>query len=263
MKKEKQFLVIILLGFFCAWIVSCHLTTSKPVALIVSAAGSYRNVLAEINELYKQENSNVLITYNIAGSGFLRQQIEQGAPVDIYMPAIALEMDRLQSLGLVLPETRQNLLRNQIVLILPKESTIPISKFEDLIDERIKRVAIGKETVATGIYTKQILTFLGIYEQVKKKGIVAEEDIRQVLKTVESKNADAGITFLTEAKLSNKVKIVAIAPANSHKPVILSIAVLKRCQNVPEAKAFIDFMKSEKAQYIFNKYGFSIVKQKV
>lgn len=260
MKKAKLFVLVTLLVILCNWMVSCNLSAPKPVALIVSAGGFYRNALEEIDKIYKQENPNIIITYNIAGSGFLRKQIEQGVPVDIYMPGIEVEMDRLESLGLVLPETRQNLVKSNIVLVVPKESTIPISKFEDLADARIERVALGKETVAAGIYTKQVLIFFGIYEQVKKKGIFAEEDIRQVLKTVESKKADGGITYLTEAKLSNQVKIVAIAPANSHTPVISPIAVLKRCKNVPEAKGFIQFLKSRKAEAIFEHYGFSMIK---
>lgn len=260
MKKRKVIVLISSIAFLCFWAISCSLQQPKPAALIVSAAGVYRDVLAELEPIYKQKKPNVTITYNIAGSGLLRKQIEQGVPVDIYIPAIELEMDKLQSSGFVIPETRLNLTKNKLVLIVPKESSIHISNFQDLMGERVKKVALGKETIAAGIYTKQVLTFFRIYDNLKNKGIFAEEDIRQVLKVVETKNADAGITFLTEAKLSNKVKIAAIAPENSHIPIVSPIAVLQNCDNVPEAKEFIQFLKSNEIALIFEKYGFTVVK---
>ncbi|MFB2917654.1 molybdate ABC transporter substrate-binding protein [Aerosakkonema sp. BLCC-F2] len=259
MKNKKLIVFVSFLFILSFWIVSCTRQQVKPVVLIVSASGAYRNSIAELVELYNKEKPKVTINCNIVGSGVMKKQIEQGVPIDIYIPAIDREMDELQSLGFVIPETRQYLAKNAMVLIVPKESSLPISSFSDLTDKRVKTVALGNDKIAGGIYTKQVLNYFKIFDLVMKKGVFVEEDIRQVLKAVEAGNVDAGITYLTEAKLSNEVKIVAIAPKISHIPVISPVAVLKRCENVPEAKDFLAFLKSDRAVAIFERYGFTII----
>lgn len=260
-KKNK--VVIFLIGWITTLslgLVSCNLQQAQTVTLTVSAAAVYRDVLPEIDKLFQQEKPNIKITYNFAGSGFLRKQIEQGVPADIYIPGVAKEMNILQAKGFIIPETRQDLTKNNIALIVPQNSTIPISDFQDLTSKQVKRVALGSENVSAGVYTKEALISLKIYDPVKKKGVFAQEDIREVLRAVETRNVDAGITFLTEIKLSNKVKLVTIAPESSHSPVISPIVVLKSCQNISEAKEFIQFLKSNEAATVFKKYGFTIVK---
>ncbi|MBW4612439.1 MAG: molybdate ABC transporter substrate-binding protein [Desmonostoc vinosum HA7617-LM4] len=236
---------------------SCAKQSEKTIVLTVSAAGVFRDVLQEIDQFYKQKKPKVTITYNIAGSGFLREQIEQGVPIDIYIPGINKEMDTLQTKGLVVPETRQDLTKNGIVLIVHKDSNLSISSFQDLTSNQVKRVALGTGKVSAGIYTKEVLDFFNIYDRIKSKGVFAKEDIRQVLKAVETKSVDVGITYATEPKLSDQVKTIAIAPDNSHTPVISCVAVLKSCQNIAEAKEFIKFIASNQVTSIFEKYGFT------
>ncbi|MBD2774709.1 molybdate ABC transporter substrate-binding protein [Iningainema tapete] len=257
MKRRKFIILTSLSSVLSIELNSCSTQKVQPVVLTVSAAGVYRNCLAEIDLRYKKEKPNVIITYNIAGSGFLRQQIEQGASVDIYIPGIAKEMDILETQGLIVPNTRQNLTINSIVIITHKDSKLPISSFKNLIDKDVKRVAVGAGTVSAGIYTKEGLNFFGIYEQVRQKSVVAEEDIRQVLKQVESHSVDVGITYETESKISNLVKTVAVAPQNSHQPVISPLAILKSCQNISAAKDFIKFLISTQVKPLFEKYGFT------
>ena len=89
---------------------------SPKSELIVSAAASLKDAMEGIKSLYLEENPNVVITYNFASSGSLQQQIEQGAPVDIFISAAAKQMDALQKKGLLLDDTRQDLLKNQIYI---------------------------------------------------------------------------------------------------------------------------------------------------
>lgn len=256
--KRRNFLILTGSSFvILPALNSCNQQQVQSAVLTVSAAGVYRDILAEIDKIYKQDNPNNTITYNIAGSGFLRKQIEQGAPVDIYIPGVAKEMDTLQAQGLVVTDTRLNLTKNSIVLITHKDSNLAISSFKDLTKQQIKRVALGSEKVSAGIYTGEVLKFFDVYERVKTKGVYAEEDIRQVLKQVETKTVDVGITYGTEPKLSNLVKVIAIAPEKSHTPVISPIAVLKKCQHISAAQEFINFLDSDKVAPIFEKYGFT------
>jgi molybdate transport system substrate-binding protein len=101
------------------------------------------------------------------------------------------------------------------------------------------------------------LTNLGIYDQVNAKAVLAK-DVRQVLTYVETGDVDAGIVYTTDALSSNKVKIVAKAPADSHEPVIYPVAVIKTTEYPAAAKAFEDFLLSPPAHAIFERYGFSV-----
>jgi molybdate transport system substrate-binding protein len=196
---------------------------------------------------------------NYGASGTLQLQIEQGAPVDVYLSAAPKQMDSLESKGLLLKGTRKDLLRNEIVLIVPKDSTLGIATFQDLLKPDVKKVALGEPVaVPAGKYAQDVLTHLGIYDQVNAKAVLAK-DVRQVLTYVESGDVDAGIVYTTDALSSNKVKIVAQAPAGSHSPVIYPVAVIKTSKNAAAAKAFEDFLSGSQASAIFQKYGFSLV----
>jgi molybdate transport system substrate-binding protein len=164
-------------------------------------------------------------------------------------------MDSLQSQGLLLPDTRKNLARNSVVLIVPAGST-NISGFQDLTKAVVKTVAVGEpQTVPAGKYAQEVLTHFGIYDQLKPKLVLAK-DVRQVLTYVETENADAGIVYATDAKISKKVTVVATAPEDSHSPVVYPAAVIKNSKNAAAAKAFLDFLASEKARTVFQKCGF-------
>jgi molybdate transport system substrate-binding protein len=238
---------------------SCNLQQQKPVALTVSAAGVFRDVMVEIDKLYKEQKTNILVNYNITGGGVLKKQIELGSPVDVYLPASANPMNELQKKGLILEDSRQDFVKNEIVLISLNNFS-NLSSFQDLLDVKVKRVALGTENIDAGIYAKQILDFLKIYDRVKTKAVFEEQDVQQILKYVESGHADVGITFLTEAKRSKKVKILVASPEGSHAPVVSTIAIIKNSKHVAEAREFINFLKSNRAKSIFEKFGFMKIK---
>lgn len=225
--------------------------------LTISAAASLRDALNEIKPLYTQQKSSTTLTYNYGASGSLQQQIEQGAPVDVFISAGPKQMDALQQKGLLLDGTRKDLLKNQVVLIAPKDSTT-VTGFNDLSSDRVKKIALGEPaSVPAGKYAQEVLTKLKILNSVKPKAVYAK-DVRQVLTYVEAGNADAGIVYLTDAKASDKVKVVANAPADSHSPVVYPIAVLKSSKNVDSAKDFEQFLSGNQAKAVFEKQGFTI-----
>ncbi|HLX84257.1 MAG TPA: molybdate ABC transporter substrate-binding protein [Terriglobales bacterium] len=252
---------IIVMGAPCQEIYSAStgwlpgISAAPSEEITVSAAISLKDALDEIAHLYSTEHPNAEVHFNLGGSGTLQRQIEQGAPVDIFISASPKEMDSLQSQGLLLPDTRKNLARNSVVLIVPAGST-SISGFQDLTKAVVKTVAVGEpQTVPAGKYAQEVLTHLGIYDQLKPKLVLAK-DVRQVLTYVETENADAGIVYATDAKISKKVTVVATAPEDSHSPVVYPAAVIKNSKNAAAAKAFLDFLASEKARTVFQKCGF-------
>jgi molybdate transport system substrate-binding protein len=224
--------------------------------LTVSAAISLKDALDEIEGLYAVEHpGSAAIHFNVGGSGTLQRQIEQGAPVDVFISASPKETDALEVKGLLVAGSRRNLVRNTVVLIVPIGSS-GISGFQDLTKPAVKVLTVGEpQTVPAGAYAKEVLTHLGIYDQVKPKLVLAK-DVRQVLTYVETGNADAGIVYATDAKASKKVSVVATAPEDSHSPVVYPAAVTKNSKNPEAAKAFLDFLSGSKAQAVFQKFGF-------
>jgi molybdate transport system substrate-binding protein len=233
--------------------------SGTQVTLNVSAAASLTDALKAVNDLYMQQNENVTIVANFAASGTLQTQIEQGAPADVFISAAAKQMNALQTGGLIIDDTRQELLNNKVVLVVPKNSTLNISNFMDLLNTDVKRIGIGDpEFVPAGTYGKQALEVLGIYEQLQEKLILAS-DVRQVLGYVEAGNVEAGIVYSTDAAITDGVKVVADAPDEVNSKIVYPVAVVKDSKNVEAAEVYISFLFNSEARDIFSKYGFSVV----
>jgi molybdate transport system substrate-binding protein len=235
------FITSIILFSSLSLIINLQNTYADPkTELTVSAAASLRESLLSVQSIYQTNKPNNQIIYNFGSSGSLQQQIEQGAPVDIFISAASKQMDELQKKGLIVNDTRKNLLKNKIVLIVPKDNQT-IVNFRDLATNKVKSIALGEpESVPAGKYARKVLSYLGILDNVKSKAVYGK-DVRQVLNYVATGNVDAGIVYLTDAKTSSSVKVVEIAPEKSYSPVVYSIAAIKNSKKLKEAKELISF----------------------
>ncbi|MCC5639214.1 molybdate ABC transporter substrate-binding protein [Nostoc sp. CHAB 5844] len=247
-----------LIVVLCIWAGSCTAPKTNTVALNVAAAGLFRDVLVKVDQLRQQENLSVVVNYTIAGSDVLKRRIEAGESFDLFIASSPKPMDELQQKGLILSETRQSFVGTQIALIVPKDSQLAVSDFKDLASDRIKTIAMSLEVPGVSTYTYEILNNLKILAQVKPKAVLAQTDVREILDAVETKRAEVGITFLSEVQQSDKVKVVATAPLNLHRPVVTSFAVLKISQYATEAKELMKFLKSQKAMTVFQQNGFEL-----
>lgn len=230
--------------------------TVAPVELTIAAAASLTDVTAEIIEAYKAFAPNVTLTFTYGASGALQTQIEEGAPVDIFMSAAQKQMDALEEGALLLDGSRTNLLENKVALIVPEGSMLGITRFDDLAKDTVKIVAIGDPaSVPAGQYAQEVLTTLGIKDTVEAKANLGT-DVRQVLTWVETGEVDAGIVYATDAATSDKVTVVCEAPADSVKKIIYPVAILKASTNAEAAQAFIDFLRTDECVALFEEYGF-------
>ncbi len=263
MKKIGSLLVMLIV--LCLLVVGCggkatEQAKSQPVELTVSAAVSLKDALTEIQNNYQAKNSNVKILYNLGASGSLQKQIEEGAPADIFISAAAKQMDDLDKKNLIKKETRKNLVDNQLVLIVPNNSTLQITRFEDLTKSDIKQFAMGApESVPAGQYTQQVLKKLNLYDALQPKVVLAK-DVRTVLTYVETGNAEAGTVYKTDAIISDKVKIVATAPEGTHDPIIYPIAEIAATKQAKAAEDFIAYLSGPESKVVFEKYGFVMSK---
>lgn len=224
--------------------------------LTISAAASLKEVMTDIKTEYEKTYPSDKIIFNFGGSGALQKQIENGAPVDVFISAATKQMNELVSKNLILPNSNFILLENSVVLIKPKNSKLKVSSFNDLTKADIKKIAIGEvSSVPVGQYSMEIFNNLKINDKISNK-LIYGKDVLSVLSWVESDNVDLGIVYKTDAISSTKVIIVANAPSNSHKSVEYPIGIVKDSKNIAKSQQFIKFLKSNKAKALFKKYGF-------
>lgn len=248
MKIRSLFALIVLL---------VSMGSASAADLLVSAAASLKDALNEITAIYSEEQKDAKITYNYGGSGALQRQIENGAPADVFISAAAKQMDALEKSGHLLEGTRRNLLTNTLVLIAPAGAET-VKSAADLAAPSVKHIAVGDpQSVPAGAYAFETLAALKLTEAVTPK-LVRFLDVRQVLTSIETRNADAGFVYLTDAKLSSKVRVVATMPEDSHAPIQYPLAVVKATKHTEAAKSFVAFLGGKRAQEVFVKYGFGV-----
>lgn len=224
--------------------------------ITISAAASLSDAMHEIAQQFTKK-TGVKVNVNLASSGTLEKQIEEGAPADLFISASKDYVDELVQKGLVNEKDVQPLLSNQLVLIVPKDSQI--KSINDLTSA--KRIAIGTpEIVPAGLYAKESLQNLKLWPTVEPK-LIYGKDVRQVLSYVETGNVDAGFVYKSDALISSKVKIVSVMPAESHAPIIYPCAVIKKSANKNAVKKFYSYLQSDEAGQIFKNFGFEPMKK--
>jgi molybdate transport system substrate-binding protein len=178
----------------------------------------------------------------------------------VFISAATKQMDALEKQNLLLTGSRRNLLKNQMALVVPissKNRNPDIDNFYSLTTQTVTKIALGEpKSVPAGKYAQELLTSLKIADQVNSKAVYGK-DVRQVLNYVATGNVEAGIVYLTDAQVSNQVKIVAIAPESSHSTIIYPIAVIKDSDNPEAARKLVEFLTTPEAQKVFKEYGFA------
>ncbi len=228
----------------------------ENVEITVSAAASLTDALNEITTSFEKDYPTIKVTYNFGSSGTLQQQIIQGAPADLFFSAAEDQFDELVKEEVIDKAKMVDLVGNKIVLVTPKESEKEIKSFQDL-KANAQKISLGTpETVPAGKYAKEMLENAGVWDMVEDNMIFAK-DVRQVLTYVETGNVDAGIVYNTDALISSKVDVIATAEEGTHTPIIYPLGILKESDHPKEAEIFFDYMQSEKALTILEKYGFS------
>lgn len=237
---------------------ACLLLTAsglRAVDIQVAAAASLTDALKEIGAAYSAATGDRPV-FNLGASSTLARQIEEGAPVDLFLSADEAKMDALASKNLVALNTRRVLLKNSLVVVVVNDSALKIDSPAALTGDAIKRLALGEpQTVPAGIYAREFLTRLGLWEKVQSR-VLPCDNVRAALAAVESGNAEAGIVYKTDAAISKKVRVAyEVAPAQS--PVITYPgAVLSAARQPEAAKKFLDYLASDAARQVFERFGF-------
>lgn len=238
------------------WLGSCSSPPQiQAVTLNVAASGMVRTAVEEIDRLYQQEHPNIWLNPTFAGTSVIRAAVEQGEPFDGVLLSEISALDALQAQGLILPESRRELVTTDIVVIAAADSAVQLNDLHELASDRLKTVAIGNKDLAVGRYTHPILSRLGILQAVESKAVWAKVDVRQILRAVEQGEAEVGITFLPETKGFAKVKVLATVSPDLYEPIHSGAAVVKTSPHLQEMQAYLDFVSSDRAMAVFQKFG--------
>lgn len=257
MKKIMTAIFIISLVLVTAACSSETVSKSGPAVLTISAASSLKEVLEEIGSEFQKEYPDIELRFNLGASGALKQQIEQGAPADLFISASPEKYAELVDRDYI--HIGDSIVTNELVLITAKEASFEIEQLSDLTKNDIEKIAIGTpDVVPAGTYAEQALNHEGIYQMLSQKLVLAK-DVRQVLRYVETENVQAGFVYKTDALTSEKVKIAATIDAESHAPIKYPAGILDRTEHKTEALLFFEFLKGEKAAKLWTEYGFDVV----
>ena len=230
---------------------------NKTIELNISAAASLKEAMADLEAAYTSKNPEISFVVNYGSSGSLQQQIEQGAPCDLFISAGEKQMTALEEEGLLLDGTNKDLVKNSLVLVTSNDSEI--SSIDSLNSDAVSKIALGEpSSVPAGKYADETLTSLAIKDSLNNK-LVFAKDVKEVLAWTASGNADAGFVYLSDALSSDGVKIVETISEEYHSPITYPVAIIKDSDDIDAAKAFEDFLFTDEAQEIFEKYGYKSV----
>lgn len=253
------------MGLIVGMLVGCRVDLNGPngqakpqQTLTVSAAASLQPALTTLQAEYRLVEPTVQLSLNFGSSGALKQQILQGAPVDLFISADTKTMAELAGAGLVNPATQRDLLSNELVLVA--RPGVPLRKWQDVARPEVKFLAIGDpERVPVGRYARATLVSLDLWKAVQPK-LVLGQDVRQVLTAVVTGNADAGVVYASDVRRSTQsplgLVLVGDAPPGSHPPITYPIAVMAKTRQPAAARQFADWLGKPTARSIFVRYGF-------
>nr|WP_249199430.1 molybdate ABC transporter substrate-binding protein [Photobacterium sp. GJ3] len=235
-------------------------TAHAEEKVLVFAASSLTNALTELAEQFETQTGDQIVL-SFASSSALARQLAQGAPADIYLSANTKWMDYVEAQQVVNADTRKDLLHNRLVLIGHASSTLGLITLGNELDLAAllngSRIAVGDPNhVPAGIYAKQALTSLGLWQQAEPR-LARANNVRAALLYVERQEAALGIVYQTDAQIAANVRVIAPFPQGSHDPITYPM-VLTQKQPSGMALAFYRFLESDHAADVFKKYGFSM-----
>lgn len=227
-------------------------------------ATSLSNAMEEIQKDFNETYPDVEILYNADSSGTLQTQIEEGARCDIFFSAADKQMNALVDEDLAKKDTVEDIFENKVVLIKPKDGETKVTGFENITDAA--NIALAGDSVPVGQYAREIFDNLGITDEVNKMEINEGKNVSEVLAAVSEGSNEIGIVYATDAaSVADKVDVIAEAPADVLKtPVLYPVGLIEDKEasedDTAAAEAFLEYIKSDDAMKVFEKYGFTAYK---
>ena len=233
-----------------------HAAARREAPLVLAAASLQEAMNAAADAWAAKGHPRPRVSF--AGSSALARQIEAGAPADLFVSADEPWMDELAGKRLLRPGTRVSFLRNTLVLIAPRARPVKLAIRRGMpLAQALGggRLAVADPAgVPAGLYARQVLSRLGVWDAVKDK-LAPAENVRAALALVSRGAAPLGVVYATDARADPNVRVVGVFPAASHDPISYPVALLAASRN-PEAERFRRFLVSSESKAVFRRFGF-------
>jgi molybdate transport system substrate-binding protein len=221
----------------------------------VFAAASLKSALDQLAQTLPQEGLSLQISYG--GSSALARQIQYGAPADLFISANQAWMDLLESEGLIAPGSRIDLAGNRLAAVAHAGLPAPPASLQAALESRAPddRIAMAlTEAVPAGIYGKQALQALGLWQQAAPH-VVQADNVRAALRLTALGEAALGIVYATDLQAAPGVRLIEILPETSHSPIRYPMALTT--DHSQAARAAYDQLRSPAAAGILAQHGFA------
>ncbi len=223
--------------------------------LIVAAAADLTPAFQEIGKLF-EEQTGVRVMFNFGSTGQLAQQIERGAPFDLFYAANKSFIENLNNKGLVIADTMDIYAQGRITLWTRSDSSLKPERVEDLTDPVYERIAIANpEHAPYGQAAKEALERAGVWDAVQPR-LVFGENVAQTLTLADSGNVDVAIVALSLSIQSNGDWTLIPNALHPDHPLLQMAAVVAGTPREQEARQFIAFVNSPDGRAVMKKYGF-------
>lgn len=228
--------------------------------ILVAAASDLRFAFDEMAEAFEAEYGQS-ITFSFGSSGRLTQQIENGAPFDLFFSANRDYIDGLAEGGFASGEPVVYA-SGYLALVVPEGEPLP--ELDELDDERFEAISIANPSHAPyGLAAQQALESLGVYADVEDR-LVYGDNVLDAMRLVESANADVGLVALAFLDPGEGIEGRRVDDS-LHDPIEQTALVLDRGgrgedgeARTGKAEAFLEFVRSEQGQEIMRSYRFGL-----
>lgn len=235
----------------------------RPETLTIAAANSLKDVLQKILPLFEAQHKNLNVRVVYGPSQTLREQIEQGSPVDVFLPSLFEEVEQLEQKKLVIKATTRIYAGTSLVLVTGTALPAPIGSIKDLEKIPVRRIAVGDPvTSSVGKVSAQFLKNARLDQRLQSHYVYGAHS-RAVLDLVANGEAEVGVVYRTDAVSNAKIRIIEATPADSHAPIRYGLAIPWTAKNTTWAREFSDFLLAPHVQTILEEYGFDRISARV
>lgn len=218
--------------------------------LTIAAASDLSPVESDLASSFGKSHPGIHLRFITESSAALAQQIENGAPYDVFLSANAAFVDRLAVKRKIQPDSVLNYTEGRLGLLWRDGKKHPLN---DLSADWVHFLALPNPKLAPyGVAAQQAIEHAGIWQSVRQK-VVYGENVRQALQLFTSGNADAVLT--SESLLIGKD--AQLIPGDWHQPILQKAGIVAATRDVSTAHTFLQFLTSPAGQAVFARYGFS------
>ncbi|MCX5721058.1 MAG: molybdate ABC transporter substrate-binding protein [Nitrospirae bacterium] len=254
--KHEWFRSLLFFGVATASLWVTPSVQAQPETLTIAAANSLREVFRHVLPLFEKQHPEINVRVIYGPSQTLRSQIEQGAPVDIFLPSLFEEIEQLEQKGLIIQGTKRAYAGTSLVLITSATHPAPIGSVQDLQTVPVRRIAVGDpKSSSVGKVAAQFIKYTKLDAQLKSHYVFGEHS-RAVLDLVANGEAEVGVLYRTDAVENAKVRILDTVPAGSHTPIRYGVAATWTAKNLSGAGDFITFLLTPEVQTLLQEHGF-------